>query len=280
MTAGISDEFIMKGTTRLRRLGLRLAGSVFVASLCAPMVAAAQAKAPSAAKEKGEVALPPAKEVIAKYVKALGGRDAILKYTSTHVKGNFEVPAQGIKGSLEVFAAKPDKLKVKIDLPGVGVALYGHDGKVGWSIDPVLGPMVLDGKRLDQLKKEANYYSALHDENDYKSMETVEIVQFEGKECHKLKLVRQSGEESTEYYDTKTGLLIGLTAAQESPLGSMTVTSIASDYKKFGNLLMATKTTQKIAGLQQVMTVETVEYNKVTDAEFELPAQIKALVTK
>jgi hypothetical protein len=43
---------------------------------------------------------------------------------------------------------------------------------------------------------------------------------------------------------------------------------------------MATKTTQKIAGLQQVMTVETVEYNKVTDAEFELPAQIKALVAK
>src|SRR4029450_2982176 len=123
------DEFTMKGTTRLRRLGLRLAGSVFVASLRAPMTAAAQAKAPSAApKEKGEVALPPAKEIIAKYVKALGGRDAILKYTSTHVKGNFDVPAQGIKGSLEVFAAKPDKLKVKIDLPGVGIALYGHDG--------------------------------------------------------------------------------------------------------------------------------------------------------
>ena len=262
----------MSETKKLRQLKLCLAEILLAASLAAPTLALAQAKATSS--------LPPAKEVIAKYVKALGGKEAILKYSSTHVKGRSEMPAQGIKGTLEVFAAKPDKLKVKVDLPGVGNVIYGYDGKVGWSIDPILGPMVMDGKRLEQLKKEANYYSTLHDDTDFKSMETLEATQFEGKECYKLKLVRESGDESTEYYDAKTGFLVGLTATQESPLGPVTVTSVASDYKKFGNMMMATKTTQTMAGIQQIMTIESVEYNTVADSEFELPPQIKALVNK
>ena len=63
-------------------------------------------------------------------------------------------------------------------------------------------------------------------------------------------------------------------------IGSMLVTSTASDYKKFGDLLMATKTIQKVAGIQQVMTIDSVEYNKVPDSEFELPTAIKALVNQ
>src|SRR5262245_41079508 len=141
----------MMETKKLSQLRLCVAKILLAASLAAPTFALAQAKASSS--------LPPAKEVIAKYVTAMGGKEAVVKYTSTHVKGRSELPAQGIKGTLEVFAAKPDKLKVKVDLPGIGQAIYGYDGKVGWSIDPILGPMVMDGKRLDQLKKEANYYS-------------------------------------------------------------------------------------------------------------------------
>ena len=257
---------------------------VIVAVLAASPIAAfaqtEQATPAPASKEKPSAALPAAKEIIAKYVKAMGGRDAILKYTSTHVKGQYEVPAQGLKGTLEVFGAKPDKLKVKVELPGLGQVLSGHDGRVGWSIDPALGPMIMEGKRLNQLQNEANYYSILHDEKEFKSMETVEVAQFEGKECYKLKLVRQSGDEATEFYDSKSGLLVGIVASQETPLGAVTVTSVASDYKKFGNVLMATKNIQRLAGLQQIMTVESVEYNKVADSEFELPPQIKALVNK
>lgn len=276
----MNNEQLMKHTQASAFLFARIV--VIVAILaCGAMTAFPQAKeAASAAKEKTSAALPAAKEVIARYVKAMGGRDTILQYTSTHVKGQYEVPGQGLKGTLEVFAAKPDKLKVKVELPGLGQVMSGHDGKVGWSIDPALGPMIMEGKRLSQLQNEANYYSILHDEKEFKSMETVEVTEFEGKECYKLKLVRQSGDEATEFYDTKTGLLAGLVASQETPLGAVTVTSVASDYKKFGNVHMATKNIQRLAGLQQVMTVESVEYNKVADAEFELPPQIKALVNK
>ncbi|MGH7710386.1 MAG: hypothetical protein ACREOG_03830, partial [Gemmatimonadaceae bacterium] len=44
--------------------------------------------------------LPAAKDLIAKYVAAVGGVDAFKKYKSVRVKAAFDVPAQGMSGTL------------------------------------------------------------------------------------------------------------------------------------------------------------------------------------
>ena len=222
--------------------------------------------------------LPAAKEVIAKYVKAIGGKEAILKQTSTHATGKFEMPAQGVSGTLEVFAAQPNKLLVKIDIAGFGKVSQGFDGKVGWTIDPAQGPMVLKDKMLEQISAESDFYGTLHDEKSYTSMETVELTKFEGKDCYKLKLVRKNGRESTEFYDVKTALLSGTVSTQDTALGALPVTSSVGEYREFGGVKMPTKVTQKIGPAEQVLTITAVENNKVVEAEFELPAPIKTLV--
>lgn len=222
--------------------------------------------------------LPAAKEVIAKYIKAIGGRDAILKQTSMKAIGKFEMPAQGVSGSLEIFAAKPDKVLVKIDITGFGKVLQGFDGKVGWTIDPAQGPMVLKDKMLEQIRSESDFYNTLHEEKNYASMETVEVTKFEGKDCYKLKLVRKNGHETIEFYDVKTALLNGSMSTQDSALGALPVTSIVSEYREFGNVKMPTRIQQKIGPAEQVMVITSIENNKVADAEFVLPAPIKALV--
>ena len=221
--------------------------------------------------------LPPAKEVLAKYVKAIGGREAILKQSSMQAIGKFEMPAQGVSGALEILASKPNKLLVKIDITGLGKTMQGFDGKVGWMIDPAQGPMLLKDKMLDQISAESDFYGTLHDEKNYTSMETVETTKFEGKDCHKLKLVRKNGHETIEFYD-KTSLLNGTMSTQESALGALPVTSIIGEYKEFGGVKMPTKIHLKMGPMEQVMTITSVVNNKVADAEFELPAPIKALV--
>ncbi len=222
--------------------------------------------------------LPPAKEVIAKFIKAIGGREAILKQTSMHATGTFAMPAQGVSGTLEVFASKPNKLLVKIDITGFGKVSQGFDGKVGWTIDPAQGPMVLKDKMLEQVSTEADFYGTLHDEKNYTSMETVEATKFEGKDCYKLKLVRKNGHETIEFYDVKTALLNGTMSTQDSALGALPVTSIVGEYKEFGGVKMPTKISQKIGPAEQMMTITSVENNKVADSEFDLPEPIKALV--
>jgi zinc protease len=222
--------------------------------------------------------LPPAKEIIAKYVKAIGGREAILKQTSTHATGKFEMPAQGLSGTLEVFAAQPNKLLVKIDIAGFGKVSQGFDGKVGWTMDPAQGPMVLKDKMLEQITAESDFYSPLHEEKNYTSMETLELTKFEGKDSYKLKLVRKNGRETSEFYDVKTGLLNGTLSTQDTALGALPVTSIVGEYREFGGVKMPAKVTQKIGPAVQVLTITASENNQVADAEFELPAPIKTLV--
>jgi hypothetical protein len=249
--------------------------------LAFPLLISAQADKPAApAKPVANAKLPPAREVIEKFVKAIGGKEAFSKINSQHATGKCEMPAAGVAGDLEVFAMRPNKLFVKAKLAGIGELLEGFDGKVAWTLNPLTGPMVLEGKQHEQKREEADFNSVLHDEKDFKSMETVEVTQFDGKDCYKLKLVKKSGQEMTEYYDTQTGFLTGYTATQESPLGPITISATLSEYKKFGDVFFVTKTRQKTAGVELVMSISAMEFNKVDDSVFELPAQIKPLIKK
>ena len=69
------------------------------------------------AKSATPSAPPSAKAIIAKYVEAIGGRDAILKHRSCHWSGKFELPAQQVSGSLDVFGAQPHKQLLKVNIP-------------------------------------------------------------------------------------------------------------------------------------------------------------------
>jgi hypothetical protein len=243
------------------------------------------ADTPKAAEgQKGEKPtpkdLPPAQEVINRFLKEMGGKDTYEKHKSQHAKGTVEMPGQQIKGSLELFAAQPNKMLVKIDLPGAGPVTTGYDGKVGFMVNPLIGPMLLEGKMLEQVASQADFDHILHPMEDYKSMETIDLVPFEGQECYKLKLVDKSGMETIEYFSKKTGLQAGLSMRQESPLGAMNVTTAVSDYKKFGDITMPARISQKIAGMEQVMTFDTVEWDTVQDDVFELPKEVKALLEK
>jgi hypothetical protein len=61
-------------------------------------------------------------------------------------------------------------------------------------------------------------------------------------------------------------------------MGSMTIANVESGYKKFGALTQATVLSQKMMGVEQKITIESVEYDKVDAAVFEPPASIKALI--
>ena len=247
----------------------------------ASLEAAAQAEKPNPpAKADSTQKVPAASDVIAKFIKAIGGKEAYLKIQSQHAKGRFEMPAQGITGDMEVFHKRPNKMHIKVNIPALGDVLTGFDGKVGWSVNAAMGPMLMEGKQLEQMREQADFNSILHDPEEYKSMETVEITQFEKKECFKLKLVKKSGQEITEYYDTKTGLLAGMVMTQESPFGPVTATNVLEEYKKFNEVLFATKVTQRMGPIEQTMILSSYELDKVEESIFELPEQIKALVKK
>jgi len=240
----------------------------------APKPAApSQAKAPDAALK-----LPSARSIIDRYITAIGGRKAILSHSSSHATGTMSVPGSGMTGTLEIYGAKPNKSLVKINIGGIGEVLEGFDGKIGWSMSPMTGPRLTEGKELEEKVFDADFYSDLHDEGRYTSMTTVDKVTFDGRACYKISLIRKSGAEDFDFYEVETGLKAGALGTRESQMGPMNVTQVHSDYKKFGGMLVPTTLKQSAMGVQQILSLTAIEFDKVDPSVFELPAPIKALV--
>jgi hypothetical protein len=229
-------------------------------------------------ENKSSLKLPSAKEVIDRFIKESGGKEAIQKHKSYHSMGKLDMFGQGISGDMEIFMAAPDRFLVKTKIEGFGDMIQGFDGKIGWSMDPAQGPMLLKGEMLDQIKEQAEFYGILHDESKYKSMEVIGVEKFDSVDCYKIKLVRKSEQESYEVFEVNTGLMRGTTTIQATPMGKIPVTTTLTEYKEFDGVKMPTKISQKLSALQQVMKIRTMEPNYVPDSVFELPDPIKALV--
>ena len=233
---------------------------------------------PAASQPAAAADLPAAKSLIDRHLSAAGGRKALLAHSSSHTTGTMSMPANGMSGQLEVFAAKPNKMLVKVKIEGIGEVLEGFDGTTAWSISPMTGPMIASEKEREQKKFDADFHGELNPEGRYKSLKTVEKTTFDNRECYKVSLVRHDGVEDFEFFDVATGLRAGRIVTRESPMGTITATQITGDYKKFGDVLLPTVTKQTMMGIQQIITITAVEYDKVQPTVFELPAPIKALV--
>ena len=251
---------------------------LLAAALAATPGAQAQAPATAASAAPKPAALPSVAEVLKRYRAAIGGDAALKKHTSRTETGSFEISGQGMKGDLKLVAQAPDKMHQWITLPGLGSLEQGYDGHVGWSVDPAVGPRLLEGRELDQLKYAADFYQDLHDPAGFSSMTVVARGSFEGEDCYEVKLVRKTGFELTEFFSTKTGLIVGVKMNATMQMGSVPVTTTLGEYKVFGGVLTATVSHQKMMGLESVMMINSVSFDPVDPKTFDLPPQIAALV--
>lgn len=248
-----------------------------VATMAALLLAPLYAQAP--AKTETPSALPEAREIINRHVKAIGGREALLARKSMHAVGTLSIPAQSLGGPVEVFhAAGPNRTHMKFSVSGIGDIAEGFDGSHGWSLSPMTGPMLKVGKELAQAKLDADFYSDLRDAKSYLEVKTVEKTTFDGRPCYKVSLKRIDGVSDFDFYDVATGLRAGSINTRETQMGVITMTSIEGDYQKTGPLLQAMSVTQQVMGIEQKIKFTMVEYDNVPASAFEPPPGIKALI--
>jgi hypothetical protein len=246
------------------------------------LLLAAQAPAPTPARQSNTrvvAPLPPATEILSRYTRAIGGEGAIRKYRSRRALGRFELRAQGISGPIEILAAAPNRVLIRITLGGLGEMLRGYDGAVGWSLDPAVGPRVLSGRELEEAQYSADFYSDIYNPADYQSMTVVARGAFEGHDCFTVKLVRPSGFESLEYFDASSGLRVGGRMTSTSMMGSVPdVVTVFGEYRDFGGIRMPVTATQRAMGVESLLTLDRVEYDTVRDDELRPPPAIQAMI--
>lgn len=227
-------------------------------------------------------ALPPASEIIAKYVTAIGGKEAIMKVTSLKQVATMEVPSVGMSATMEMYAAAPNKIASKTSIPGLGDMQNGFDGTVGWDMNPMQGPRLLTDKELSTMAENADFYAGmLYSADRYSTMETTGDTTMAGEKAYKVKLIRKNSKtESTAFFSAKSGLLLASSSTQETQMGSMTMLQVMSDYKAFGDLRMPTKIEQSVGPQAMKLTITDVVVNGAPASAFAIPEQIKPLIKK
>jgi len=63
-------------------------------------------------------------------------------------------------------------------------------------------------------------------------------------------------------------------------MGEIPVVTLLSDYKKFGDVMVPTKTVQELMGQQQILTISSVDIGTGAGVTIAPPAAIQALIKK
>jgi len=242
-------------------------------------VAAATLLAVSAGAQTPASALPPAAPLVAKYAAAIGA-PALMRAPQITTKGGMAMVAAGINATFEMVQLRPNSMQMLTTIPGVGAIQVGYDGTIAWSVDPMQGPRLLAGKELDEIREEADPRATARAPDLFSAVETVADTTMGGERCYLVKLTWKSGRETFDCYSPTSGLMVGSKSVQQTAMGAIPVTTVYSDYKKFGDFTMPTKTTQSMMGQQQVITISSVEVGTGAGVSIVAPPEIKALVKK
>lgn len=175
-----------------------------------------------------------ADEVYKKYVTAIGGEKAIsglkdLKMVATSEMQNIPITLVVMKKSTGLM-----KETVEANMGGNKMMLQKkvYDGKKGYE-EQQGQKQDLSAEDIEETKEEADLQAELHPEKygikrTLKGMETIE-----GAEAYVVESVDAKDKKTTEYFDTKSGLLIRQTQFLKAPDGStVPKTTDFSDYRE------------------------------------------------
>lgn len=258
---------------------LSLAATAFFAQAQSAKPTVAPAAAPTSAPAPASNAepIPSASDIFARAIAAAGGADLIRMQGSRTQVGTIEMKAQSLKGTITTKTVSPNMLLFETDLPGFGKIRQGINGNVGWSIDPMRGPSLMDADELARVQRDSSIESELNPGLGCDAVEVVGLSDFRGTPCYKVQLKR--GEDrSTRFYEIATGHLIGSAEAVKSSMGEFEVTTSFTEFTLFSGRTIAKVQENTMMGQTQKITMNTIEFASIDPSVFALPAEIQALV--
>ena len=115
--------------------------------------------------------------IIDRHIEAVGGRKAILAHSSSHATRNDDRAGQRHDRHARRLRREAEQV-ARQDQPSAASARSSKafDGKIGWSLSPMTGPRLTEGKELEEKKFDADFYSDLHEDGRYASMTTVDKI--------------------------------------------------------------------------------------------------------
>ncbi len=164
--------------------------------------------------------LPSVDAVISRYVKALGGKDALLRVSSRVAFGSISCPTFGNWGEYAEQCRRPDRLARGYHMERYGLFQKVFDSRRGWIESPEYGVEELAGKRLAEVRREAQFDWPLKLREIYPELRVNGRAAMFGQECFELVSDLPEGGQAKLYFSAGQGLLACVIAPETAREGS------------------------------------------------------------
>lgn len=235
----------------------------------------AETKPAKAAETKPTAAqMPSVEEILAKYVKAIGGREANEKIKSRYSKGTLELMPMGIKGVFETYAAAPNKSYNKTSLAGLGDIVEGFDGQTAWSVSALQGNRDKEGEELIQTKLINDFYREINLAKLYPKMELKGTEKVGDNEAYVIVGTPIGSPPETFYFDTKSGLLVRQDVTAVSPEGKIPTKTFFYDVREVDGVKTPFKIVSILPQFEITFTFTEIKNNvAVENSKFAKPKE-------
>lgn len=204
-----------------------------------------------------------ANDIIDSYIKAIGGRDNLLKVRDIRITSGTVM--QGMNIEMIVSRKAPNKICVETKMGDQVLSKQIFDGVKGRVRSP-MGDQELTGNELESMKIQATLNPELNLDKLGINAELTGAGDVNGKKVWKVKMTLPSGISSTDSYDQETGLKVQSVVQQEQ----MSVTTTYSDYREIEGVLYPFKSVQSLGPQVIEMETKSIEINAgIDDAVFE-----------
>jgi outer membrane lipoprotein-sorting protein len=215
-------------------------------------------------------------EIVARYVAARGGREALASVRTVHMTGR-AIAGPGRQAIVRREIARPGRIRTEFEFQGT-TGVYAWDGSAGWSVSPLDGefaPEPLPAEESALAAEQADIEGALV---DWRAKgHTVELVGKEtlpGGPAHRLKVTLKSGGVRHVWVDAVTGLVVRTESTRRVRGYEVTIEASFADYRETGGVAFPRAIEVGIRGRPQRLriVVESVEVNvPLDDALFRMP---------
>jgi outer membrane lipoprotein-sorting protein len=225
------------------------------------------ALAVSASAAQAQTPADTARQILDKYVAAIGGKAALLKVTdlTTNMSGRTDRATMLVTRRQKA----PDKFSIVIQANGKDVMTQTSDGE-RVTMGGTQGSRTLDGAIARQLTTTNRLFPELHYAKNGVKSQYVGPEKVSGKDTYKLKHTTADNQVTwTDNFDKKTGLKVQSVVGDGSLQGMMNATMLYSDYKATNGILFPMTILQQSGRGAMTMKVDNIKVNKgLKDAEF------------
>ena len=221
-------------------------------------------------EDNSTINAPPAEQIIAKCVEAMGGAAALQKINTRQEKGTITVSGRNLP--VEILSRTGGKQLTIIHLPN-GDSVTAYNGPSGWTSAPNRPAREIPSVEVASAQAEVDLQLPLHMKQLFNEIKTAATEKVGDRETYVVTGMNSGEVAAKFYFDKDTGYLLRILRYTKSPLGRNPTQIDYADYRSQDGVKIPFQLTIARPSSRLIVQLEDAKLNvPVDDAKFARPA--------